>query len=91
MQTWLDAQAENRHIYFWRTAGGAEVDFVVTVGKQTVPFEITYSSHIETKKLNNLKSFMKNSPEASIGVFCYSGPLAFDEENRLLFLPAWML
>ena len=91
VQSWLDSQAENHQIYFWRTSAGAEVDFVVTLGNQTVPFEVTYSSQIETKKLNNLKNFMKGSPEASIGVFCYSGPLAFDEENRILYLPAWML
>ena len=91
IQAWLDTQAENRQIYFWRTAGGAEVDFVVTLGKQVIPFEITFASQIETKKLNNLKSFMTSTPETSIGVFCYMGHLSFNQENRILFLPAWMI
>ncbi len=29
--------------------------------------------------------------EASIGVFCYMGELLYDKENRILFLPAWMI
>lgn len=89
IQTWLDTKSENRQIYFWRTAGGAEVDFIVTLGRRIIPFEITYASQIDTKKLNNLKGFMASVPEVSIGVFCYMGPLSFDQENRILFLPAW--
>ena len=42
---------------------GAEVDFVVSVGNQMVPFKITYASQIERKKLNNLMGFMSSSPE----------------------------
>jgi uncharacterized protein len=91
IQTWLDTQSENHQIYFWRTAGGAEVDFVVTLGNRVIPFETTYTSQIEVKKFNNLKSFMADSPQAPIGIFCYLGPLSFDQENRILFLPAWMI
>jgi len=91
IQTWLDTQSENHQIYFWRTAAGAEVDFVVTLGSRIIPFEITYNSQIETKKLNNLKGFMAAAPAASIGVFCYMGTLSFDKENRILFLPAWYI
>lgn len=91
VQTWLDTQCERHQIYFWRTAGGAEVDFVIELGNQVIPFEITYSSYIEAKKWNNLKNFIRSSPRSSLGVLCYSGPLSFDEENKILFLPAWML
>lgn len=91
IQTWLDTQTENSQICFWRTAAGAEVDFVVTLGRQIIPFEITYASVIERKKINNLKGFMSSCPEASIGVFCYMGPLSYDQENRILYLPAWAL
>jgi uncharacterized protein len=91
IQTWLDTQSENHQIYFWRTASGAEVDFVIVLGRRIIPFEVTYASTIETKKLHNLKGFMEATPEASFGVFCYMGPLSFDEKNNILFLPAWMI
>ncbi len=91
IQTWLDTQAERHHVYFWRTAAGAEVDFVIALGNHIIPFEITYSSHIEVKKFNNLKSFMHSASRVSLGIFCYMGPLSFDKESNILFLPAWML
>jgi hypothetical protein len=52
---------------------------------------VTYASKISAQKLRNLKDFMKRSPKISFGVFCYTGPFSFDEENRILFLPAWMI
>lgn len=91
IQAWLDTQAEKSQVYFWRTAAGAEVDFVVTFGRRVIPIEVTYAAHIDTKKLNNLKGFMVDCPEATLGIFCYMGPLLFDEQQRILYVPAWMV
>lgn len=91
IQTWLDTQVEKHQIYFWRTSHGTEVDFVVTKGKLIVPFEVTYSQHIDTKKLNNLKNFLQDTSKAQLGIFCYMGRLSYDSKNRILFLPAWMI
>ena len=88
--TWLDTKSERHHVEFWRTPWGTEVDFVITLGKHILPFEVTYSAQIEVKKFNNLKSFLKDTPQAEFGIFCYRGPLQYDAENRILFLPAWM-
>lgn len=91
MQTWLDTVSERHQISFWRTSGEIEVDFVVTVGTKIIPFEITFTSQIPTKKIKNLKSFMQSNPTSNLGVLCYMGPLSYDEENRILLLPAWMI
>lgn len=91
VQTWLDTQAQRSQIYFWRTATGVEVDCVVQVGNRVIPFEITHSERVENKKINNLKAFMQDTPQASVGVICYLGPLSYDQQNRILFLPAWMI
>lgn len=91
VQTWTDTRSERHQISFWHTAAGAEVDFIVTLGSHVIPFEITYAAQINSKKLNNLKSFMQGNPECKLGAFCYFGPLSFDEKNRILFIPAWMI
>lgn len=91
VRTWLDTSVERHQITFWRTIGGSEVDFVVTLGAKVIPFEITYAPQIHSKKYNNLKNFLRSVPESHFGVFCYLGPLSYDEENRILFLPAWMI
>lgn len=91
IHAWLDTTAERHEISFWRTAGGAEVDFVVCSGDTVIPFEVTYSSQKSLKKVNNLKNFMKSCPKSTFGVICSLGPLSYDRENRILFLPAWMI
>jgi uncharacterized protein len=91
VQTWLDTQVQKHTITFWRTGAGAEVDFVVSLGAQVVPFEVTYSDYIDSKKFNNLKGFMKATPQSSLGVFCYMGAPGYDAQNNILFLPCWMM
>jgi predicted AAA+ superfamily ATPase len=91
LQAWTDTIAERHEIYFWRTSSDAEVDFIVQLGREIVPFEVTFASQIHSKKINNLKSFMKSTPQCHLGVFCYLGPLSYDEKERILYLPAWMM
>ncbi len=91
IQTWLDTQQQRNALYYWRTHSGAEIDVVIEIGRHIVPVEITYSPYIDSKKLNNLKGFLKDYPEASIGIFCYMGKLSFDENNNILYLPAWLI
>ena len=88
MQTWLDVQPSRHQITFWRTSTGAEIDFSITLGSYVLPFEITYANPVPGKKIKNLINFMKHEPKCTLGVICYPGPLTYDEENRLLFLPA---
>lgn len=91
VQTWLDSSFEHSQVSFWRTAADAEVDFIISFANQIVPFEVTYSSYVSSKKIRNLKGFMASNPEAQIGILCYTGEFSFDEENRIIYLPAWML
>lgn len=91
MQTWLDTTTDYHQIYFWNTSTGVEVDFVVTLGAEVIPFEITFASQVYQKKVNNLKNFMRDTPQCRLGILCYLGPLSYDKEHRILCLPAWMI
>lgn len=91
IQIWMDTHPEWHQVAFWRTTTGVEVDFVVTLGGETVPFEITCATHGLSKKESNLKKFMVNNPKCKLGVICYPGCLSFDNDNRILYLPAWMI
>jgi hypothetical protein len=91
IQTWLDTQLQRSSLYYWRTHAGAEIDVIIELGRHIVPVEITYSSTIDSKKLNNLTSFLKEYPEAPVGIFCYTGKLAFDKRANILYVPAWLI
>lgn len=87
----MDPIGDYHKIYFWRTHSGQEVDFIVQIGEKIVPFEVTCSKQVLPKKVRNLKAFLEDNPEIKYAVYIYLGAMNFDEKNRILFLPAWMV
>lgn len=90
IDSFMDNVGSYYKVYFWRTHSGQEVDFVVQVGEKIVPFEISYSQQDNPKKVRNLKAFLEDNPKASFAVI-YQGPMKYDKENKIYFLPAWMI
>ncbi len=91
LYSFMDSLHEFHKIYFWRTHSGQEVDFVVQIGQKIVPFEVTYSTQALPKKIRNLKAFLNDDSKAGFAVYLYRGALKFDKENKILFIPAWMI
>jgi predicted AAA+ superfamily ATPase len=91
LNSFMDSIGDYHRVFFWRTHSGQEVDFVVQVGEKILPFEVTYSVQILPKKIHNLKVFLKDNPITSFAIYLYRGPLKFDKEDNILFLPAWMV
>ena len=89
LQIWLDRGSVRSAIYYWRTTGGAEVDFVVQKKPWVFPFEVTYSNRIQDKKVKNLRRFMQEEPKALRGFYIYLGDYHYDADARIYFLPAW--
>jgi uncharacterized protein len=54
------------NIYYWRTADGTEVDFVLYGEKGFHAFEIKRTNTITPKILRGLKSFKKDYPQATL-------------------------
>ncbi len=88
---WTDAQIEHDKIYFWRTTGGSEVDFVVSIGAQIIPIEVTYSTGALPKKARHLKEFIEKEPKAKWGIYVYNGEFNIDRRQKIIYLPAWMI
>lgn len=91
LQIWLDREVKRSEIYYWRTSGGIEVDFVVEKKPFVFPFEITYSTRIQDKKIKNLKTFLKEETKATMGFYVYMGPFDYDHQSNICFLPAWSI
>ena len=86
---WLSQSPVRSEIYYWRTATGVEVDFIVKKGAAIYPFEITYTSHIEKKKIRNLLAFKEYEPLVDYCYYIYNGDFAFDAEQKIVFIPMW--
>jgi len=57
-------------LHFWRTLDKAEVDFVLRIGKKTIPVEVKYSNLKKAVLGRSLRSFIeKYHPERAWVVF----------------------
>jgi predicted AAA+ superfamily ATPase len=81
-------------VYFWRTAAGDEVDFVLYGPRGLHAFEIKKSSHLPGKALKGLKTFKEDYPEAKLWMLFlgaqkeyYDGITAIPFEEALKELP----
>ena len=60
------------NIYYWRTAGGLEVDFILYGKRGIKAFEIKRRGSVSSGMLAGLKAFLKDYPSAK-AFFIYSG------------------
>jgi uncharacterized protein len=65
LRAWCDYSAEQSKCYFWRTRGGAEVDFIVYGPNHFYAVEVKNSKSIFSTDLRSLKTFHEDYPEAT--------------------------
>lgn len=91
LQVWLDRDVKRHRIYFWRTVGDREIDFIVEQKPYLIPFEVTYGKKIDNKKLNNLVAFMNKTERAKWGVLIYNGDFLYKPDVKVYCIPAWAI
>ncbi len=64
LRTWAAWSDRSARLYFWRTRGGAEVDFVVYGEAGFWAFEVKNSTTVRRRDLRGLKAFTSDYPEA---------------------------
>ena len=70
--------------YFWRSRGGAEVDFVIYGENRFYALEVKNAKQIHPKSLKSVKTFLSDYPEAG-GMLVYRGT----EKLVVDGLPCW--
>ena len=66
LRAWTDYSGDDVTLYFWRTRGGVEVDFVVYGPDGIVALEVKNSSRVHTRDLSGLETFRKDYPESKV-------------------------
>ena len=89
VNTWLARIPFPTAIHYWRTTSGMEVDFIIEKKPAIFPFEITYSTMIDRKKVSSLLTLMKDEKNAQWGFYIYRGEFHVDEKNKIFFIPCW--
>ena len=72
LMAWNSYSGDKNRIYFWRTAAGSEVDFIVYGEDVFWAIEVKNTSKIRPEDLRALKSFKEDYPE-STAYFLYRG------------------
>jgi predicted AAA+ superfamily ATPase len=56
--TWRETSSAKADICFWRTAGGAEVDFVIESSKRLLPIEVKATKRVRLGDLKHMENFL---------------------------------
>ena len=68
LRAWSAYSTHDMEVYFWRTRGGTEVDFVVYGELGLQAFEVKNAANVYSKDLRALKAFREDYPEAEAAV-----------------------
>lgn len=79
-------------INFWRTKAGAEVDFVIRSGEETIPIEVKYSLFKDERISKSLASFINSfkPKKAVVATKNYWG-FAKKDKTDIFFVPLYYL
>ena len=67
-----------------------EIDFLFSLGKQTIPIEVKAAVTRAGMELKTLKQFIKDQ-NIPFGVIFYSGMPYYDQREELLYWPYWLI
>lgn len=78
-------------LFYWRTVGGKEVDFVIEYGKKVVAFEVKLTRKPTFDDIKNLLVFMEENPDTVRGVLVHTGRSVRWLHTKVLAVPWWWL
>lgn len=83
LRAWLDYGGNRDGLYFWRTVGGLEVDFIVYTPSSFWAIEVKNATRIDRSDFKGLKAFCADFPEAR-PMLLYRGEMQYEEEGVLV-------
>jgi hypothetical protein len=84
-------QGQEPRVYFWRTAAGMEVDFIVENAGRCIPIEAKLSSTPRPKMASGIEAFVRDFPESEKGFVVHSGDVVLPLGEHALALPVHLL
>jgi predicted AAA+ superfamily ATPase len=85
--SWAGSQPKPPGVLYRRTAGGAEVDFVVELPDRLLPVEVRASRRVSHRDARHLRRFLEDYPTALGALLLYDGDEVFWLDRRILAAP----
>ena len=87
---WKDSQVQKAGIFYWRTIGGEEIDFVIESNERVLPIEVKASKRPHIGDSAELRSFLKEYEDlAQAGVLLHTGNETKWLTPNVLSVPWW--
>ncbi len=86
-----ELQVPRMGIYFWRTSGGREVDFVLEQGRDLVAVEVKMTTRPSYNDIKNLLAFLEEHPRAMRGLLVHAGSALRHLHSKVIAVPWWWL
>ncbi len=88
--TWRDTRFHDTGIFYWRTAIGEEVDFVIETGGRLLPIEVKATTHPRLRDARNLRTFRTEYGKNSrAGLLLHAGDILEWIAPDILAAPWW--
>ena len=88
LKTLLSVYMPWARLFYWRTSGGAEVDFVVEERGRLIPIEVKWAESVDRYDLRGIKSFLRDfETSAPWGMVLYRGKNLLKVRNNLFLVP----
>jgi len=89
---WKQLQPREPDIYFYRTASGMEIDFLITGEGIVLPIEVKLSSKVAYADGRSIETFMRDHKNlAPMGIIVYSGKEIAEIRKNIWAVPDWLL
>ena len=86
LRAWLDYSDEQNGLYYWRTASGREVDFVVYGETDFLAVEVKNAARLSPKDFGGLRALAEDYPQARL-VLLYRGGEQYLTSDGILVVP----
>ncbi len=87
---WKELQTPEPEIYYYRTASGVEVDFIIRHNKFLLPVEAKAGRVVDHRDAKHIEKFMNDyRPNAPVGLIIYSGSEIVEVRKNIYAVPDW--
>jgi hypothetical protein len=89
---WKQLQPVEPELFFYRTAAGMEVDFLLAGERGIIPIEIKSSERVTAADGRSVAAFLAEHPKAArVGLVVYPGDEIAEIRERVWAVPDWYL
>lgn len=87
-KTYLSIYEPLAKLFYWRSSGGAEIDFVIERGEQLIPIEVKWRNAVRLKDVTGMQVFLEDlKNEARWGIVVYRGKQLLKIKENIFLVP----